>query len=196
MRNLLIFDCFGVLMSEIAPKWFRQKFGDDCNALKNKYFADGDVGKKDIYCILSEIECDLKIPASEIISDWTELAVINEGVLPLIEKLRSDNAVSLLSNAPRGVFDMLGLNQKFGEYFDNIFISGELGMVKPDPKIYRYVISSYSEKFKKIYMIDDNPSNFCGVKDLGIVPILFRGNNDLQDRLCELLIMQRRECYD
>ena len=44
-KELVIFDFFGVLCSEIAPVWFEQRYEKNIAAqLKSRFFSDADLG--------------------------------------------------------------------------------------------------------------------------------------------------------
>lgn len=59
-------------------------------------------------------------------------------------------------------------------FFTNIFISEELGMMKPDLKLYYYAIEKSGSKIKKSYMIgDDINADLIPARDIGIKQIYF-----------------------
>lgn len=187
MRNLIIFDCFGVVLGEIAPVWFSAKFGRTIGEkLKNKYFAAGDSGEKDIDQIIDEIHSELGISRETIIEEWTNLLVVNEFALECIALLRKNNVVAMLSNAPSGLFEKILMKQHIFDCFDKVFISGDMKVAKPAEEAYLQCINAFDEKFSKIYMVDDNIKNLCGLEKLKIVPILYKNNNDLE-KLCRSL---------
>ena len=54
------------------------------------------------------------------------------------------------------------------KYFDHLVISGELKVVKPDKKIYEYLLSTYNLVADECIFIDDNPANIAMAESLGI----------------------------
>ncbi|MGN0765864.1 MAG: HAD family hydrolase [Christensenellales bacterium] len=183
MRNLIIFDCFGVVLGEIAPVWFAARFGvEKGEKLKEKYFAGGDSGEKNIEQIIEEIQADLGISRSTIVAEWNNLLEVNDRILKLVVRLRKNNAVAMLTNAPAGLFEKL-FEKPFTlfDYFDKVFISGDMKIAKPVLEAYKRCINAFEEEFNRIYMIDDNSKNLFGLERLNIVPVLYKDDDDLED---------------
>ena len=188
MKNLYIFDCFGVVLGEIAPIWFSMKFGEDkSNYLKEKYFFKGDNGEKNINDIINEILYDFTdMKREEIVSEWKSLFKINEELLTYIDSLRRDNIVILLTNAPIGLFEILFDNKNYlFTHFDDVFISGETKIAKPDKEAYLMCMQKYEHMFSVAYMIDDNEKNLKNLKKLGIKPVLYKNNEKLIEEIGE-----------
>lgn len=93
---------------------------------------------------------------------------INTPLLDLADELRSKGInVSILSNdgsSLRGYIDDLGIAQ----HFDQVFVSGELGMMKPDQRIYQHVAQVLKLYPKEILFIDDKQSNIDGALRAGM----------------------------
>jgi len=62
----------------------------------------------------------------------------------------------------------------FLAWFDGIVLSGEEGVVKPDPRIFRILLERYSIAPEEAVFIDDNPVNAAAAGTLGIHGIHFR----------------------
>lgn len=96
--------------------------------------------------------------------------------LRLIHHLKHDCGykTAVLSNtnwihwnqATRDFFTADGLT--VGDYFDHIFLSCGLGVVKPDPSIYQAVLDETGVKAEDILFIDDSIVNCKGAEALGI----------------------------
>lgn len=61
--------------------------------------------------------------------------------------------------------------------FDYIFLSYEIGLVKPDPMIFKYVLDKTNMDAKDILFIDDNGDNIKVAKDLGFNTCLATGKD-------------------
>ena len=180
MKKLYIFDCFGVLVSEIAPRWFAGRFEPDkANELKNYYFRDADSGKVNIHEVLCQISRDLNIDHDILLQEWNELIQINRALFEYAKGLRKTARVALLSNAPVGLVDKILKDNNLEDCFDKVFISGECKIVKPSIEFYNLCVNSFGEKFDKIYMIDDNPQNFVELEGSGIIPVTYVDNQTL-----------------
>ena len=60
--------------------------------------------------------------------------------------------------------------------FDGLVFSGDIGIVKPNGEIYKYILHKYNLDAKKCIFIDDNPNNIAAAKELGINTYLFDGD--------------------
>jgi putative hydrolase of the HAD superfamily len=60
------------------------------------------------------------------------------------------------------------------EMFDVVVISGEVGMRKPEPRIYRYTLEQLGCTPEQCVFVDDLPSNVMAAADLGIVGVRHR----------------------
>ncbi|MCM1043694.1 MAG: HAD-IA family hydrolase [Corallococcus sp.] len=179
MNQLVIFDCFGVICSEIAPKLFSHYYDKDQAIIeKNKYFIPADLGEITLEDVFDGLSEDLKLPRQTIADEWNSYIGVNAQLVEFIRKLRKTCDVALLSNATKGlvegIFDKYGLN----DLFDVQVISYKLHLAKPDPQIYKVCLSKFNKKYDRIIMTDDNPANLEPLPALGITPVLFTGNED------------------
>ena len=86
---------------------------------------------------------------------------LNHFVINLAKKLQASHyALGILSNKTKEwalhdikLFNKAGLNFKY------LFISGFIGVAKPNPKIFEYVKSQINKKYKHIIFIDDKDRN-------------------------------------
>ena len=58
------------------------------------------------------------------------------------------------------------------ELFDAVVISGEVGMRKPEPEIFRYTVDLLGVEPTEAVFVDDLPFNVQGAVDMGIVGVL------------------------
>lgn len=185
MKNeLIIFDCFGVIFGEIAPTFFERYFSPEKAAeIKEKIFVPADLGEMSLDEIFDAIAEETGFEKERVIKEWNELIVLDEKIVPVIEKLKEEYTIILLSNAPLGFVEKLMKDYKLEYLFDKIFISCNLKMSKPNPEIYLHCINSFDKKFDKIYMIDDNLKNLAPLPALGITPVHFTGIEKMLENL-------------
>lgn len=183
MKNkLVIFDCFGVIFDEIAPPFFRRHFDEEtARVLKDKYFIPADLGEITREELFDRMSSELNMEKELILSEWDELIKLREYMVPEIKKIREKADVALLSNAPLGFVEDLFEKNNLTGLFDKMFISCNLKMAKPDPKIYLHCVSSFGKVYEEIYMIDDNLSNVEKLSELGIIGVHFRGVESLKE---------------
>ena len=56
----------------------------------------------------------------------------------------------------------------FFDDFEQIFVSGEIGLIKPDPAIFRHATDALGLPPQQIYFIDDNINNVQAASELGM----------------------------
>ncbi len=61
------------------------------------------------------------------------------------------------------------------DFFDGIVISSEVHIVKPDIRIYQYLLEKYSLKAEDCLFIDDQENNVEGALACGMQAYMFRG---------------------
>ena len=94
--------------------------------------------------------------------------------LQLIKKLKNNHTIYLLSNTNAIHIDAfkkkLG-NTKwlaFCKLFEKMYLSHELGLRKPDVKIFEYILKEQELKAEEVFFIDDSPQHIAGAKKLGL----------------------------
>jgi len=74
----------------------------------------------------------------------------------------------------------------FLDWFRDIVVSGEVGLVKPDPRIYHLAVERFGLDPAATVYIDDQPANVAAARDLGMVALHFTGPERLRVALREL----------
>jgi putative hydrolase of the HAD superfamily len=97
---------------------------------------------------------------------------------------RSGLKTALLSNSWG-----LGLypRERFPEMFDEVVISGEVGMRKPNPDIYVHTIGELGVAAQKSIFVDDHPGHLKTAQDLGMTTVLHRTPTQTLQELESLL---------
>lgn len=109
------------------------------------------------------------------------------GVVALIDRLR-DQGVALygISNFSAEFWPAFRKDKPIFESFEDILISGEVKLVKPDPAIYRLALQRFGLKAGQCLFIDDRPENIEAGEALGIQGHRFSDAAGLQARLAAL----------
>jgi epoxide hydrolase-like predicted phosphatase len=108
--------------------------------------------------------------------------------LPMIDSLRHARAAGvrtgLISNSwGRGRYD----RDSFDELFDGVVISGEVGLHKPQPEIFRLGAERIGLDPSDCVFVDDLRENCAGAEAVGMTAVLHRDTNETLARLEELL---------
>lgn len=178
--TLVIFDCFGVIMNEVAPVFIRKYLPEDkADIVKEELFRPADMGEVTYDELLDNMAKVLGMSRSEMEPEWNAMFSLREEIVPAIRKLREKADIALLSNAPLGVVEGLLDRYALWELFDETVISCNVKMAKPDEKIYKYCVSLFGKQYDRIYMVDDNLINLQHLPSIGITPIHYRNVEDL-----------------
>ena len=104
---------------------------------------------------------------------------LDAGFLPCAKSLKSRYGISLLSNDVSEWSKSLRNHYGIEPLIGAAFISGDLGVRKPEPEIYKMALNALSAKPDECVFIDDTPDRVDGARELGISAILFnRGDHD------------------
>ena len=88
--------------------------------------------------------------------------------MELFTELKKNFTLSVLSNTNQPHIDFLRQKYDLFNIFDNLFLSYEIGMMKPFPEIFEYVIKKLNTKPQNILFFDDSSINTEAAKKLGI----------------------------
>jgi putative hydrolase of the HAD superfamily len=102
---------------------------------------------------------------------------------------RAGIKTGLISNSwGRGRYD----RSTFGELFDGVVISGEVGLHKPEPQIFELGAERVGLEPSACVFVDDLRENCEGAEAVGMVAVLHRGAGETIQRLEELLDVELR----
>jgi epoxide hydrolase-like predicted phosphatase len=128
-------------------------------------------------------------PASETETIRTEFFagdVIDRTLLDFIRSLRPQRKTGVISNAWPDMREYL-VENKFDDAFDALVLSSEVGITKPDPKIYHMALDKFKVKPEEAVFVDDIPANIEAARALGLQGVLFQSTEQTLKKLKELL---------
>ena len=101
--------------------------------------------------------------------DFRGWLAIDPGVLDvLIDLQEGGTRMALLSNAGPD-FASYYRHGMIGDFFEQVFTSGELGTLKPGPAIYQSLITGLGVAPDRIVFIDNKEENVTGAEAVGII---------------------------
>jgi 2-haloacid dehalogenase len=104
--------------------------------------------------------------------------------LEIMRRLREEGMpVYALSNWAAETFPSTRDQFPFLDEFDGILLSGEIGVGKPDPAIFRLFLERFELSAEATVFIDDSPANVAIAGSLGIQALLFQGAAQLEQEL-------------
>ena len=111
---------------------------------------------------------------------------IDTGVLNLIRQLHGNYKLAVLSNNPPGLAEWLS-DWKISDLFDVVYCSGDEGMAKPDPAVYKSTLKRLGTLPREAIFIDDTIGHVEAARSLGLHGILFTKSELLRLELNHLL---------
>jgi putative hydrolase of the HAD superfamily len=102
------------------------------------------------------------------IADYRSWLSINPNTYEVLLALRDGGTrMALLSNAGRD-FGSYFRHGPLGDLLERVFVSAEMGRLKPEPAIYREVLDELGIKATEMIFIDNKAVNIDGAAQLGI----------------------------
>jgi 2-haloacid dehalogenase len=95
-----------------------------------------------------------------------------------------------LSNWSAETFRRIRHKHPFLNWFDDIVLSGEVRITKPDPRIYTVLLERIGRPAAACLFIDDSEANVAAAQQLGFKTILFKSPEQLQSELIRLGLLQ------
>jgi putative hydrolase of the HAD superfamily len=119
-------------------------------------------------------------------ADFRSWLSVNPVVIDLLADLRSGRTrLALLSNAGPD-YGSYFRHGPLGDFFAGCYVSGELGLLKPDQEIYRHVLDDLGITPAEAVFIDNRAANVAGAQALGITGHVFTGAAALRTFLAAL----------
>jgi haloacid dehalogenase superfamily, subfamily IA, variant 3 with third motif having DD or ED/haloacid dehalogenase superfamily, subfamily IA, variant 1 with third motif having Dx(3-4)D or Dx(3-4)E len=122
-----------------------------------------------------------KITAEFFSGDRADISLID-----FLRSLRPERKVCLISNAWSGLRTFV-TRQKLDDVFDAMVISAEVGLIKPDPRIYHLALAKLGARPEESVFIDDVPANVDAARSAGMVGIEFAQPEKVLEELKQIL---------
>jgi putative hydrolase of the HAD superfamily len=108
--------------------------------------------------------------------------------LELARALRRSHRVSVLSNADLSLRGRLERDLELGDLFDDVVVSAEVGMAKPEPEIFRMAARRLGVPVEACVFVDDLDLNVDAARKVGMSGVHFRldKGDDLAAQLAAL----------
>jgi putative hydrolase of the HAD superfamily len=112
---------------------------------------------------------------------------LNRQMVEFMASLKGSYRLGILSNAgdqSRSLMtDVLGLDR----FVDEIIISAEEGVIKPDPEIYSIALDRMDTQPEKTLFIDDYYENVQTAQQIGMKAVHFKDNQQTMRRILEII---------
>jgi 2-haloacid dehalogenase len=198
---VIVFDLGGVLMDWDPYYLYRKILGDDRQAVDRflktvDFFRWNEENDRGRSFAEGTAELIARFPEyRDLIRAYDEryLESLGGAIQPVVDILRAlkDAGYPLygLSNWPAEKFALVRPQYPFFAWFDDLVISGEVRMLKPDKAIFNLLLQRAGRPAGECLFIDDHASNIRAARELGFQTILFQSPQQLEAELRRLEIL-------
>ncbi|UCH60878.1 MAG: HAD family phosphatase [Anaerolineales bacterium] len=109
--------------------------------------------------------------------------IVDMELVNYLRSLRGQYKTGLLSNAWDDLRAMLFNEWKIADAFDDVVISAEVGLAKPDPNIYLLAAERLGVLPQEAVFVDDFIENVQGARQVGMQAVHFRAPQQALDEL-------------
>lgn len=112
---------------------------------------------------------------------------VDEELVAFIRSLRPTYLTGMISNAWPEVRHWLENKWRIADAFDHIVISADVGVAKPDPRIFHLALDDLGVSPREAVFIDDFEENIEGARETGMHAIFFRDPGQIIAELRQFL---------
>jgi epoxide hydrolase-like predicted phosphatase len=131
----------------------------------------------------------LKRPASELAAIHAEFFAgdfVDRALINTIRSLRGKYKTGLISNAWGDLREYI-VREKFDDAFDKMIISAEVGVMKPEAKIFQVALEQLGARPNEAVFVDDFYVNIEGCEKVGMKGVHFKDPDTALQQLKKLL---------
>ena len=120
-------------------------------------------------------------------NNWTNMfGGAIQGTVDILKQLKAEGyTLYCITNWSAEAFPWAKANFPFLNLFEDIVVSGEVKLVKPDHKIFEILLNKHNLKAKDCVFIDDNKDNIAAANVLGFNAIHFTAPAQLKTALAK-----------
>lgn len=196
----VFFDLGGVILRteyQAPRQHLAERFGMDYDDIDKVVFGGGTNGSA-VRATLGEITEEehwrnvmkiLKLPSSEyerVRDEFFGGDVLDREILNFLRSIKPKYRTGLISNAWSGLRDYIQ-RERFDDAFHLMVISAEVGVAKPDPKIYQIALEQVQVKAGEAVFVDDVLENIEACEQVGMRGIHFKSPETTLKQLKDLL---------
>lgn len=123
----------------------------------------------------------------DLINKYDQKRILNLELIEVIKDLKKKNyKVGILSNYSITLREKLA-RLNIIDLFDEIIISSEVGLQKPQPEIFEIISNKLGVKNNEMIFVDDTKRSLEGAKKIGYAPVLYTNNETLKSDLSNIL---------
>jgi HAD superfamily hydrolase (TIGR01509 family) len=190
MIKAIIFDCFGVLITDSLGEIVSELKKDNPDKADHivKLVNAASKGAMDATASRSAVAGELGLTLDEYINAIRNGEVKNKPLLDYIKELRGRYKTALLSNIISGGLEVRFPDNELLQYFEVVVASGDIGFAKPEAQAYEITAEKLGVRLEECIMIDDSEDYCQGAKGVGMQSVLYQSFEQAKRDLSNLLL--------
>ena len=189
----VIFDVGGVLIDWNPRHLYRKLFDVDSDGLMERFLAEvctpewnlrQDAGRPFAEAVAELTRCfpDYADLIAAYDSRWEEMVPgAHDETIDLVRELKAQGTpLYCLTNFSREKFPLIRRRFDVFDLFDGIVVSAEIGMVKPDPAVYRYLVDRFGLEAPSCLFVDDVEANVGAASSIGMQAVRYLSGRQLR----------------
>ncbi len=170
-------------LEQLAGRWSRSRAVRD--------YESGIVRDMDEFRHQARCELDISVDDDAFDRIFGQMiGELFEETIPLLTALKPYYRLMILSNTSPFHWARCRDNQGLGAFFERVYISCEMGVMKPDPLIYNLVLRDLRVMPQNIVFFDDRKENVDAASKIGFKAIQTFGGNPLINDLRNINIVE------
>lgn len=188
MIKAIIFDCFGVLVTDTLVAFREAHFGHDPAKIQQVIDATravdlGMMTRREFMQLMGEMS---GVAFSDVFELLENGSVLDHRMLEKIKILKSSYKIGMLSNVPRSRLDKFFTADDMA-LFDALSLSYETGFVKPEPQAYQIAADRLNVLPEECIFVDDQERNITGAQEAGMKALHYKNFVQFEKELEKLL---------
>ena len=112
---------------------------------------------------------------------------VDNHLVSFIDRIHQGYKSGLISNAWRSLRTLIEVEWKIDHLFDDVLISAEVGITKPDPAIYKRSLANLDVNPENAIFVDDFKVNIHAAESLGMKTVWFQSTSQTIEAVESLL---------
>ena len=186
MIKAIIFDCFGVLASSPWGEFLHSLPHEQIHEARalNYQVDAGQITRDEYFDAIADLTGSPRSKFEHLIASDREK---NTRLLSYIKELSSDYKIGMLSNASSHWVKDVFLSKDEMKLFDDILLSVEVHMVKPQPEIFSLAAERLGVELSACVLVDDGSINCDGAVAVGMQAVLYKSFEQCRSELDMML---------
>jgi putative hydrolase of the HAD superfamily len=183
-----IFDFAGVIITTDAYwQWIQEKGSQEKKEIFQRLSEDVDRAYITHEQFVADFAREMNVPKETVWPEIQARCALNHELISLIGELKGKYRIGLLSNFTYPWISELLKEHRLYGYFDDILISSQEKLIKPDPRFFRKMLNLLGVEPHEAIFFDDKQPNVDAARKLGILAFLFTTNHQLRIDLQNIL---------